>query len=130
MKVIFRFLATTADFTGINSAEKVSDIFSSKRGKGTPSVFFVSGLGEDYSTWSKFQDSIAYFTSTISYDRAGLGKSRPIIYFFFLRGFFAGACFVAGATGALFNISLSTFFISSNIACRSSASEVRSGEKL
>src|SRR5215217_7803710 len=52
-----------------------SKIYYSKKGNATQAIVFVSGLGEDHNTWSDVQDSIATFATTISYDRAGLGKS-------------------------------------------------------
>ncbi len=63
------------------SPAKVSDrheskIFSFNKGIGTPSVIFVSGLGEDHNTWNIVQDSISRISATLSYDRAGLGKSE------------------------------------------------------
>src|SRR5688572_3083406 len=51
-------------------------IYSHIKGSGSPVVIFVSGLGEDHSTWQIVQDSIAKSTLTISYDRAGLGNSE------------------------------------------------------
>jgi pimeloyl-ACP methyl ester carboxylesterase len=44
-------------------------------GTGDPAVVFVSGMGEDLSTWKDVQPAIAKLTRTLSYDRAGLGKS-------------------------------------------------------
>jgi pimeloyl-ACP methyl ester carboxylesterase len=42
-----------------------------------PVVVFISGLGEDAGTWRKVQPQIAKFARTVSYDRAGLGRSMP-----------------------------------------------------
>jgi pimeloyl-ACP methyl ester carboxylesterase len=53
-----------------------SRIYYHQAGHGKPAVIFVSGLGEDHNTWADVQDSIARFATTISYDRAGLGKSE------------------------------------------------------
>jgi len=44
-------------------------------GAGTPTVIFVSGLGETYASWSKVQSDVARSTRACSYDRAGLGWS-------------------------------------------------------
>ncbi|PYV54661.1 MAG: hypothetical protein DMG90_18490 [Acidobacteria bacterium] len=44
-------------------------------GNGHPSVVFENGMGEDLSTWKDVQPRIATWTSTLSYDRAGLGRS-------------------------------------------------------
>jgi pimeloyl-ACP methyl ester carboxylesterase len=46
-------------------------------GSGSPVVVFVSGMGEDLYTWHGVQPQVAQFSSTLSYDRAGLGKSDP-----------------------------------------------------
>jgi len=46
-------------------------------GIGDPAVIFENGMGEDLSTWKEVQPSIAKLTHTLSYDRAGLGKSDP-----------------------------------------------------
>ena len=62
--------------TAVISKSKVSKIYYHKKGTGKPAIFFVSGLGEDHNTWQTVQDSISKFTLTISYDRAGLGKSE------------------------------------------------------
>jgi len=50
------------------------DIFVHLKGSGN-SVVFVSGLGEDHKNWEQVQDAVSSFAETISYDRAGLGKS-------------------------------------------------------
>ncbi|HEY1577910.1 MAG TPA: alpha/beta hydrolase [Terracidiphilus sp.] len=47
----------------------------SQTGSGRPIVVFVSGLGEDLSTWHAVQPQVSQFAQTLSYDRAGLGKS-------------------------------------------------------
>jgi pimeloyl-ACP methyl ester carboxylesterase len=44
-------------------------------GKGTPTVIFESGLGNDNEVWTLVQPEISKNTGTLSYDRAGLGKS-------------------------------------------------------
>jgi pimeloyl-ACP methyl ester carboxylesterase len=48
-------------------------------GKGTPTVLFEAGLGDDSSTWGKVQPEISQLTQTCAYDRANIGKSdqRP-----------------------------------------------------
>lgn len=50
------------------------DIFVYIKGSGS-SVVFVSGLGEDHKNWDQVQNAVSGFAETISYDRAGLGKS-------------------------------------------------------
>lgn len=44
-------------------------------GKGTPTVIFESGLGDDNKVWTLVQQEISKNTRTLSYDRAGLGNS-------------------------------------------------------
>ena len=46
-----------------------------KKGTGSPVVVFESGLGESLEGWKQIQDSVSKITTTISYDRLGLGKS-------------------------------------------------------
>ncbi len=43
-----------------------------RKGTGGPTVVFQSGLGGDYKIWEEIQDSLSRFTTTLSYDRAGL----------------------------------------------------------
>ena len=44
-------------------------------GKGTPTVIFESGLGDDNEVWTLVQSEISKNTRTFSYDRAGLVNS-------------------------------------------------------
>lgn len=44
-------------------------------GKGTPTVIFESGLGDDNEVWTLVQPEISKSTRTLSYDRAGLRNS-------------------------------------------------------
>lgn len=44
-------------------------------GKGTPTVIFESGLGDDNEVWTLVQPEISKNTKTFSYDRAGLRNS-------------------------------------------------------
>jgi pimeloyl-ACP methyl ester carboxylesterase len=46
-------------------------------GTGTPGVVFEDGLGEPLDTWKSVQPAIAKLTTTVSYDRGGLGQSQP-----------------------------------------------------
>ena len=61
----------TNTFASINR----SKIYYHQQGTGAMAVFFVSGLGEDHTTWRAVQDRIAGTAFTVSYDRSGLGKS-------------------------------------------------------
>jgi pimeloyl-ACP methyl ester carboxylesterase len=40
-------------------------------------IVFVGGLGEDHDNWRELQDSLSRTYRTVSYDRAGFGKSPP-----------------------------------------------------
>jgi pimeloyl-ACP methyl ester carboxylesterase len=53
-----------------------SKIYYCEKGNGNVPIIFVSGLGEDHSTWQMVQDSVSVFALTISYDRSGLGRSE------------------------------------------------------
>jgi pimeloyl-ACP methyl ester carboxylesterase len=46
-------------------------------GSGRPVVVFEAGMGEDVSTWDKVQPEIAKLTTTLAYDRPGLGQTPP-----------------------------------------------------
>ncbi|HTA84507.1 MAG TPA: alpha/beta hydrolase [Bacteroidia bacterium] len=48
------------------------------KGIGEPVVVFISGLGDDLSSFSEVQKNISKLTRTISYDRAGIGKSESL----------------------------------------------------
>ena len=47
------------------------------KGRGSPPVVFESGLGEDANTWAAVQPEVAKFTTTLAFDRPGLGASAP-----------------------------------------------------
>lgn len=61
-----------SEFVDINS---ISTHFV-KKGSGGPTIVFQSGLGGDYKIWEQIQDSLSQYTTTISYDRAGLQWSE------------------------------------------------------
>jgi pimeloyl-ACP methyl ester carboxylesterase len=48
-----------------------------EQGDGGPAVIFESGIGATSLNWRNIQGAVAGFTSTASYDRAGLGFSSP-----------------------------------------------------
>lgn len=48
------------------------------KGEGRPAVLFVTGLGTDLRDFYKIQVEIAKTTGTLSYDRAGLGRSEAL----------------------------------------------------
>jgi pimeloyl-ACP methyl ester carboxylesterase len=80
-QVILFILSLITSLTGFAQANHTpkpvesSGIYALKKGSGRASVVFVSGLGEDHTTWKSVQDSIARVATTLSYDRSGLGKS-------------------------------------------------------
>lgn len=43
---------------------------------GCPTVIFEAGLGDDSEVWRNIQNNVSCLTSTLSYDRAGIGKSE------------------------------------------------------
>lgn len=45
-------------------------------GTGQPTVVFVTGFGDDLNSYNNIQAALSKITRTISYDRAGLGKSE------------------------------------------------------
>lgn len=80
--IAFTLLCAAPIFYGASIAtaqERVDvggySINTQSAGTGGPSVVFVSGLGEDLSTWQHVQPDVAKFAKTLVYDRAGLGKS-------------------------------------------------------
>ena len=44
-------------------------------GRGDPTVVFQNGLGGPLENWGKVQPSVSRFARTVSYDRAGVGRS-------------------------------------------------------
>jgi pimeloyl-ACP methyl ester carboxylesterase len=46
-----------------------------RRGRGVPSVVFVSGLGEPGTVWDRVQARMTEETTRVTYDRAGVGES-------------------------------------------------------
>lgn len=45
-------------------------------GSGEPVVVFISGFGSDLRSYGRVQRAVSSFTRTVSYDRAGVGKSE------------------------------------------------------
>lgn len=45
-------------------------------GSGSPAVIFDAGFGDNLAVWDMVQSEIADLTTTVSYDRAGLGESE------------------------------------------------------
>ncbi len=55
-------------------------------------VIFVSGFGEDHHTWQSVQDSVSKLTLTISYDRAGSGRSKSLFKYGAYNGMSSALC--------------------------------------
>jgi len=55
-------------------------LYVSCMGRGSPTVVFEAGLGEDHSTWNQVQPAVAQFTQACAYDRANVAPSdnRPL----------------------------------------------------
>ena len=51
-------------------------MFLHVEGSGSPTVVFVSALGEDHTNWKDVQEAVSGFATTMSYDRSGLGISE------------------------------------------------------
>src|SRR5690348_11426584 len=52
-----------------------SRLFVRQQGSGTPAVVFEAGIGASSLNWRHIQQAVARVTSTLAYDRAGLGWS-------------------------------------------------------
>jgi pimeloyl-ACP methyl ester carboxylesterase len=63
------------DFRRIKGATNGNSWRALSAGRGTPTVVFESGAGSPLETWARIQSLVGRFTSTFSYDRAGLGLS-------------------------------------------------------
>src|SRR5689334_7507329 len=48
------------------------------KGKGAPTVVFITGLGVAMSNFAQLQEEISKTSRTICYDRAGIGKSEAL----------------------------------------------------
>jgi hypothetical protein len=55
-------------------------LFIKSEGSGTPAVIFESETGESSSFWSQVAEEVQKHTRTVSYDRAGIGKSDKSPY--------------------------------------------------
>jgi pimeloyl-ACP methyl ester carboxylesterase len=49
-----------------------------REGTGRPAVIFEAGLAASSLSWARVQPLVSQFSSTFSYDRAGLGWSQPL----------------------------------------------------
>lgn len=66
-------LSTNGDKCTYISGKK---IFLNVQGSKSPTVVFVSALGEDHTTWKEVQERVSAFATTMTYDRSGLGISE------------------------------------------------------
>jgi pimeloyl-ACP methyl ester carboxylesterase len=69
---------TTSDIKNIQKFIEINDakLFINIEGKVSPTIIFISGSGEDHTTWKNVQSIIAENNLTFSYDRSGIGKSE------------------------------------------------------
>ena len=54
---------------------KTHTIYTRTNGVGKPPVIFEAGMNNDSNTWRHVEPKVAEFTTTVVYDRAGLGRS-------------------------------------------------------
>lgn len=69
------FICTITLHCFSQSDKKENTVHFNIKGTGNPVVVFESGLGEILKGWEQIQDSISKITTTVSYDRLGLGES-------------------------------------------------------
>ena len=48
-------------------------------GTGSPTLVLDSGLGDDWTVWTKVQSTLSKTTQVCSYDRSGLGSSKSLL---------------------------------------------------
>ena len=60
-----------------NERSKINgyELFSKYYINGSPTVLFEAGMGDSNEVWALVQNKISLFTTTFSYDRAGIGRS-------------------------------------------------------
>lgn len=69
--VVYGVGGSTDNLFNIGSCKLNADIRKSQ----LPTVIFESGYGDDHTGWDLVQAKVSKYTTTISYDRAGLGAS-------------------------------------------------------
>jgi pimeloyl-ACP methyl ester carboxylesterase len=69
-----RRFAGTGRWVEIGNGDK---LYLLEKGAGGPTVLFEAGIAATNLNWFHIQESVAQFTGTASYDRAGLGWSSP-----------------------------------------------------
>src|SRR5688572_11787247 len=52
------------------------ELYAERRGDGAPVVVFESGMGVSRNMWGAVAPAVAEHTTTVVYDRAGLGRSQ------------------------------------------------------
>ncbi|MGH9486059.1 MAG: alpha/beta hydrolase [Terriglobales bacterium] len=57
--------------------ERGRRLYVVEKGSGGPAVLFEAGIAATNVNWHHMQEAVARFTSTVSYDRSGLGWSSP-----------------------------------------------------
>ncbi len=73
--VCFSFITKQVDeekFVEVNGKKQ----FYLSKGKGSPKVVFITGLGPTMDDFQELQNKLSKYTEVICYDRAGIGKSE------------------------------------------------------
>ena len=76
-------LLTIVISCNVKPSDRYVDIYDKKQhilelGTGEPIVIFISGAGSNLTHFDSVQKDISKITKTLSYDKAGLGKSEMI----------------------------------------------------
>jgi pimeloyl-ACP methyl ester carboxylesterase len=74
--LVFLRLAASADAILTVDGQK---LHIETLGEARPAVVFEAGLGNDSNTWSLVAGPVAKFARVVLYDRAGLGRSLPMM---------------------------------------------------
>jgi pimeloyl-ACP methyl ester carboxylesterase len=80
MGVLYQLIGSRRDRRRYSDGRWISigprrKLYFFERGTGEPVVLFESGIGATHLNWRYIQEAIADFTSTVSYDRGGIGWS-------------------------------------------------------
>jgi len=81
--ILYQWLGKRRDQRRFLDSTKLIDIgegrqmYLYKIGNGSPTVIFESGIGATSQNWTWLQQQLGRYTTTISYDRLGLGWSSP-----------------------------------------------------
>jgi pimeloyl-ACP methyl ester carboxylesterase len=78
--VVYQWIGSARDLKRYPPPGRIIDVNGVRlhvrtKGQGTPTVVFESGVAASSVNWTRLQDSVAQFTSTATYDRAGFAWS-------------------------------------------------------